>query len=152
MSRRPAFFLPFCLRALFSSTSADVGSMIDRADSSSQDKTQENISKLWILHDSHFWVWRCGRQAKTAVTYTKRNAVWLDLTNKFSCVTAMYCVNTGSKHHNTKGWRNCGYDCLSHLMRLFGSQNICSYLSTTEPPPTSRSEVKSTNHWTTNSM
>ena len=54
MSNSPAFFLPFCLLELFSSTNADVGSMIDKAVSSSQDKTQENISRLWTLHESHF--------------------------------------------------------------------------------------------------
>ena len=72
MSNSPAFFLLFCLLALFSSTNADVGSMIDKAVSSSQDKTQENISRLWILHESHFWLCRCGRQANTEVIYQRR--------------------------------------------------------------------------------
>lgn len=72
MSNSPAFFLPFCLLELFSSTNADVGSMIDKAVSSSQDKTQENISRLWTLHESHFWLWRCGRQANTDVIYQRR--------------------------------------------------------------------------------
>lgn len=74
MSNSPAFFLPFCFLALFSSTSADVGSMIDRAVSSSQDKTQENISRLCTLHESHFWLWRWGRQANTAVIYRTRRS------------------------------------------------------------------------------
>ena len=69
ISNNPAFLRPFCLLELFNSTNADVGSIIDRAVSSSQDKTQENISRFWILHDSHFWLWRCGRHANTAVIY-----------------------------------------------------------------------------------
>lgn len=73
MSNSPAFFLPFCFLALFSSTKADVGSMIDRAVSSSQDKTQENISRLWTLHESHFWLWRWGRQANTDVICQRRS-------------------------------------------------------------------------------
>lgn len=72
MPNSPAFFLPFCLLALLSSTSADVGSMIDRAVSSSQDKTQENISRLWTLHESHFWLWRWGRHANTEVICQRR--------------------------------------------------------------------------------
>lgn len=72
MPNSPAFFLPFCLLALLSSTNADVGSMIDRAVSSSQDKTQENISRLWTLHESHFWLWRWGRQANTEVICQRR--------------------------------------------------------------------------------
>ena len=54
MSKRPAVFLPFCLLALLSSISADVGSMIDNAVSSSQENTHENISRLWTLQESHF--------------------------------------------------------------------------------------------------
>lgn len=69
ISNNPAFLRPFCLLELFNSTNADVGSIIDRAVSSSQDKTQENISRFCILHDSHFWLWRCGRHANTAVIY-----------------------------------------------------------------------------------
>ena len=85
ISNNPAFLRPFCLLELFNSTNADVGSIIDRADSSSQDKTQENISRFWILHDSHFWLWRCGRHANTAVIYAAGTS-WFNVCKQDSTI------------------------------------------------------------------
>lgn len=111
MSRRPAFFLPFCRLALFSSTSADVGSMIDRAVSSSQDKTHENISRLCTLHDSHFWLWRWGRQANTAVI-CKRDQ---DLISVYERVLLCYlCDDTQPRKWGREGERKEGRQARTH--------------------------------------
>lgn len=126
MSNSPAFFLPFCFLALFSSTSADVGSMIDRAVSSSQDKTQENISRLCTLHESHFWLWRWGRQANTAVIYrTRRSCIRRSfIVCKINNLRQVFFPETAKEkkkhliwsykmrsHSHLGAWTHCGRNC-----------------------------------------